>query len=81
MAADGVSGLRDLVPDLRIPVGIEKSIDLPGADGHPVSIPSGRLPLDARVSRVLPLSGVLWAMVRIRTTGWEPAKPQERARR
>ena len=73
LGADGVAQLRELVPDLKIPVGIEKAIDLPGADGHPVAIPAGRVPLDARVSRVLPLSGRLWAMVRVDTTGWEPS--------
>ena len=68
----GLAALRDLVPAVRIPVGIEKGIDLPGISGGVVTIPAGRLPLDARVSRVLPLSGRLWAMIHVTTPGWEP---------
>jgi hypothetical protein len=67
----GLGALRDLVPDVRIPVGIERGIELPGISGGSVTIPSGRLPMDATVSRVLPLSGRLWAMVRVTSTGWE----------
>lgn len=67
----GLAALRDLVPDVRIPVGIERGIELPGISGGPVTIPSGRLPMDATVSRALPLSGRLWAMVRVTSTGWE----------
>jgi hypothetical protein len=66
----GLASLRDLVPAIRIPVGIEKGIDLPGVSGGAVTIPAGRLPLEARVSRVLPLSGRLWAMIHVTTTGW-----------
>jgi hypothetical protein len=73
----GIASLRDLVPAVHIPVGIEKGIDLPGVSGGAVTIPAGRLPLDARVSRVLPLSGRLWAMIHLTTSGWErhPAAP------
>ena len=73
----GIASLRDLAPAVHIPVGIEKGIDLPGVSGGAVTIPAGRLPLDARVSRVLPLSGRLWAMIHVRTSGWErvPAVP------
>lgn len=67
----GLVALRDLVPDVRIPVGIERGIDLPGVSGGVVTIPKGRLPLDAAVARVLPLSGRLWAMVEVTTTGWQ----------
>ena len=67
----GLAALRDLVPAVRIPVGVEKGIDLPGISGGVVTIPAGRLPLDARVSRVLPLSGRLWAMIHVTTSGWE----------
>ena len=67
----GLVALRDLVPDVRIPVGIERGIDLPGVSGGVVTIPRGRLPLDAAVARVLPLSGRLWAMVEVTTTGWQ----------
>lgn len=67
----GVNALRDLVPPVRIPVGIEKGIDLPGISGGAVTIPAGHLPIDASVSRVLPLSGRLWAMIHITTSGWE----------
>ena len=67
----GLTALRDLAPPVRIPVGIEKGIDLPGVSGGPVMIPSGHLPLEARVSRVLPLSGRLWAMIRVTSSGWE----------
>lgn len=66
----GLASLRDLVPAIRIPVSIEKGIDLPGISGGAVTIPAGRLPLEARVSRVLPLSGRLWAMVHVATSGW-----------
>lgn len=67
----GLGALRELVPDVRIPVGIERGIELPGISGGAVTIPSGRLPMDATVSRVLPLSGRLWAMVHVTSTGWE----------
>ena len=67
----GLAALRDLVPAVRIPVGIERGIDLPGVSGGPVTIPAGRVPLEARVSRVLPLSGRLWAMIHVTTSGWE----------
>lgn len=66
----GLTALRDLTPDVRIPVGIERGIDLPGVSGGTVTIPAGRLPMDAEVSRVLPLSGRLWAMVHVTSTGW-----------
>lgn len=66
----GLTALRDLVPAIRIPVGIENGIDIPGVQG-PVTIPAGRLPFDARVARVLPLSGRLWAMIHITTPGWQ----------
>jgi hypothetical protein len=66
----GLSALRDLVPAVRIPVGIEDGIDLPGASG-PFTIPSGHLPFDAAVSRVLPLSGRLWVMIHVTTAGWQ----------
>ncbi len=69
----GIAALRDLVPAVHIPVRIEREIDLPGVSGGVVTIPAGRLPLDARVSRVLPLSERLWAMIHLTTTGWEPA--------
>jgi hypothetical protein len=79
----GLAALRDLAPPVRIPVGIEQGIDLPGVSGGPVTIPSGRLPLDAKVSRVLPLSGRLWAMLSVSTSGWERTvvtkTPQDRA--
>ena len=71
MGDRGLAALRDLVPVIRIPVGIEKGIDLPGVSGGPVTIPSGHLPLDAQVARVLPLSGRLWAMVHVSTSGWQ----------
>jgi hypothetical protein len=67
----GLAALRDLVPGVRIPVGIEKGIELPGISGSPVTVPAGHLPLDVRVSRVLPLSGRLWAMIHVSTSGWE----------
>lgn len=65
----GLTALRDLVPAVRIPVGVEDGLDLPGASGA-FTIPSGRLPFDAAVSRVLPLSGRLWVMVHVATPGW-----------
>ena len=68
----GLDALRDLVPPIRIPVGVEQEIDLPGVSGGPISIPSGRLPLDAKVSRVLPLGRRLWVMIDVTTTGWSP---------
>jgi hypothetical protein len=67
----GLGALRELVPDVRIPVGIERGIELPGVSGGAITIPSGRLPLEAAVARVLPLSGRLWAMIEVKTTGWE----------
>lgn len=66
----GLTALRDLVPAVRIPVGVEDGLDLPGASGA-FTIPSGRLPFDAAVSRVLPLSGRLWVMVHVATPGWQ----------
>ena len=73
----GLEALRNLVPALRIPVGIERGIDLPGVNGGAVSIPAGHLPLEAEVARVLPISGRLWAMVDVGTSGWKKsvAKP------
>jgi len=58
-------------------VAIERGIDLPGVSGGVVSIPAGHLPLEAEVARVLPLSGRLWAMIDVSTTGWRnsAAKP------
>jgi hypothetical protein len=70
----GLAALRDLVPPLRIPVGIERGIDLKGISEGPVRIPSGHLPIDARVSRVLPLSGRLWVMISTSTSGWQRAE-------
>lgn len=70
----GLSALRDLVPDVRIPVGIEDGVDLPGLSG-PFTIPAGHLPFDAAVSRVLPLSGRLWVMVHVTTEGWQNTTP------
>ena len=54
-------------------VGVEQGIDLPGLSGGPVVVPAGRLPLDASVTRVLPLSGRLWVMVGVRSGGWRKA--------
>ena len=78
MGDRGLAALRDLVPAVRIPVGIEKGIELPGMSGGPVIIPSGHLPLEARVVRVLPLSGRLWAMIHISTSGWERSREPKR---
>lgn len=72
---DALTALRALVPPIRIPVGIENGVDLPGIFGPPVTIPAGHMPFDAQVSRVLPLSGRLWAMVHVTTTGWQKATP------
>jgi hypothetical protein len=74
----GLSALRDLVPAVRIPVAIERGIVLKGVSEGPVRIPSGHLPIDARVERVLPLSGRLWVMVATSTSGWErtPSRPR-----
>jgi hypothetical protein len=69
----GLDELRELVPLVRIPVGVEQGIDLPGLSGGPVVVPAGRLPLDASVTRVLPLSGRLWVMVGLRSGGWRKA--------
>ena len=71
MGDRGLAVLRDLVPLVRIPVGIDNGIDLPGVSGGALTIPSGRLPFDASVSHVLPLSGRLWVMIHVTTTGWE----------
>jgi hypothetical protein len=71
LGARGLAALRDLAPPVRIPVGIEQAIDLPGFSGGGVAIPSGRLPLEARVSKVLPLSGRLWALINVTTSGWQ----------
>jgi hypothetical protein len=71
LGARGLAALRELAPPVRIPVGIERGIDLPGVSGGAVTIPSGHLPLEARVSKVLPLSGRLWALINVRTTGWQ----------
>ncbi len=67
----GLVALRALVPDVSIPVAIERGIDLPGVNGGVVSIPAGHLPLEAEVARVLPLSGRLWAMIDVSSTGWK----------
>jgi hypothetical protein len=77
MGDRGLAALRDLVPAIRIPVGIEKGIDIPGVAG-PVIIPSGHLPFDAQVARVLPLSGRLWATIHVTTSGWQRAAPPTR---
>ena len=69
----GLEALRALVPDVSIPVGIERGIELPGVTGGVVSIPAGHLPLEAVVARVLPISGRLWAMVDVSSTGWTEA--------
>lgn len=69
----GLEELRELVPQVRIPVGVEQGIDLPGLAGGPVTVPAGRLPLDASVTRVLPLSGRLWVMIGVRSGGWRKA--------
>ncbi|MEO8361546.1 MAG: hypothetical protein ABI672_16045 [Vicinamibacteria bacterium] len=82
LGENALTSLRDLVPLLRIPVGIEDGLDLPGASGGPLTIPAGRVPFEAEVSRVIPLSGRLWAMVHVTTTGWQPtttAKGQVRS--
>ena len=34
----GLASLRDLVPAIRIPVGIEKGLDLPGTSGGAVTM-------------------------------------------
>lgn len=73
MGDRGLDELRELVPLIRIPVGVEQGIDLPGVSGGPVTVPAGRLPLDASVTRVIPLSGRLWVMIRVRTGGWRKA--------
>ena len=73
----GLSALRDLAPAVRIPVGIEQGIDLPAVQGPPLTIPAGHLPFDAEVSRVLPLSGRLWVMIHVKTSGWERVTPEK----
>lgn len=70
----GLETLRNLVPPVRIPVGIERGIDLPGVQGGVVSIPAGHLPLEAEVARVLPISGRLWAMVDVSSSGWRKSE-------
>ncbi len=77
----GVNALRGLVPPVRIPVGVENGIDLPAVSGPPLTIPAGHLPFDAEVSRVLPLSGRLWVMIHVKTSGWELAAAPGKARR
>lgn len=73
MGNRGLDELRELVPPIRIPVGVEQGIDLPGVSGGPVTVPAGHLPLDASVTRVLPLSGRLWVMIGVRSGGWRKA--------
>lgn len=74
LGQQGLGALRDLVPPIRIPVGVEQEVDLPGVSEGPILIPAGRLPLEARVSRVLPLAGKLWVMISVTTPGWSPAR-------
>lgn len=73
MGDRGLEELRELVPPVRIPVGVEQGIDLPGISGGPATVPAGHLPLDASVTRVLPLSGRLWVMIGVRSGGWRKA--------
>lgn len=70
LGARGLDALRELVPPLRFPITLEQAIDVPGVSEGPATIRGGRLPLSAKVARVLPVSGRLWAMVAVDTAGW-----------
>jgi len=74
----GLVALRALVPEVRIPVGIERGIDMAGAEGGVLSIPPGHLPLEAAVQRVIPLSGRLWAMIEVKSAGWRKSTDSAR---
>lgn len=69
----GLAELRALVPQLQLPVALEQEIDMPAIHEGPVSIPGGRLPLEARVARVIAASGRLWAMVEVAKPKWQRA--------
>ena len=72
LGRQGLGALRNLVPPLRIPVGIQQDLDISGISDGPIRFPAGRLSLEATVSRVLALSGRLWVMIDVATPGWSP---------
>jgi hypothetical protein len=73
LSAERMERLRDLVPPVEIPVALDQAIAINGLGEGPVQVNPGTLPVQARVARVLALSGRLWVMLDVSVGPWVEA--------
>jgi hypothetical protein len=57
--------IKDRLPEVRIPVKVQKSIDLPAVTHGPVRIDGATMPLQVAVSQVTAGQGTLWIAVHV----------------
>lgn len=72
-----LDSLRDLVPPLQIPVRLESGLTIPGMGEGAVQMEAGELPFQLDVTRVVPLRGRLWVLIKAKAGPWKatPAQP------
>jgi hypothetical protein len=72
-----LDSLRDLVPPLQIPVRLESGFTIPGLGEGAVQMEAGELPFQLDVTRVVPLGGRLWVLIKATAGPWKatPAQP------
>jgi len=58
--------LADKLPEIKIPVKVQQSIDLPPVTHGPVRVAGARMPIAARVERVFAGTGRLWVGIEFR---------------
>ena len=73
LSAERMERLRNLVPPVEIPVALDQQIAINGFGEGPVQVNPGTLPVQARVARVLALSGRLWVMLEVSVGQWVEA--------
>jgi hypothetical protein len=76
--------LEPNLPEVQIPVNIERAIHLPDVDEGPVRVRGASMPLEVSVAEVFTGQGVLWVAIRVVPgvlTRDEPAAAAKRAAR
>lgn len=76
LGREGLASLQDMLPPVAVPIRLDQQIEIEGFGDGPVSVGAARLPLTAAVTRVLPLSGRLWVMIRVKAEPWQKLTPE-----
>jgi len=70
VARENVESFAELVPDIQIPIKLEQVITLKGFSEGPIAVAGGRLPIELKVVRLMPLSGRLWVLLDASAGKW-----------